>query len=205
MMKTDTNKMVLEEEQRILSLEELAFDLPMPEITTENDQEDLDPGQIVQNNDVLLEIITEQVRSKRIWQIATACLMIFVVIISFICLGLYMDHENQIEKLSQAEVNIQRVSNDFTQANQKVKTLENQLASSKAELEHAQSQLSNLSSEVKNLQSQLADTTQRLKALQNRNAEAVKRLNERLRKLSDRPIETTKNHQTPSAPSISGR
>lgn len=199
MMKTDTNKMVLEEEQQILSVEESAFDLPMSEITTEKDEEDLDLGQIVQNNDILLGIITEQGRSKRIWQIATACLMIFVVIISFICLGLYMERENHIERFSQAQANIQKASSDFAQISQKAKTLEkqlvksneelkhiqNELTNSKAELKRAQGDLKDSKSEVEDLQSQLADTTQRLKALQNRNAEAVKRLSERLRKLFD--------------------
>lgn len=199
MMKTDTDKMVLEEEQRILSLEELAFDLPIPEVTTEEDQEDMSLEQIVQNSDILLGVITEQVRAKRIWQIATACLMIFVVIISFICLGLYMERQNHIERFSQAQANIQKASNDFAQISQNAKTLEKQLAksnrelksiqneltNSKTELKRARSDLKNSKSEVENLQSQLADTTQRLKALRNRNAEAVKRLSERLQKISD--------------------
>ncbi len=186
MMKTDTDKMVLEEEQQILSVEESAFDLLMSEITAEKDEEqDLDLGQIVHNSDILLGIITEQVRSKRIWQIAVACLMIFVVTISFICLGLYMERENHIERFSQAQANVQKASNDFAQTSQKAKALEKQLANSNKELEHTQSQLSNSNSEVEKLQNQLADTSQRLKASQNRNAEAVKRLNERLRKLSD--------------------
>ena len=205
MMKTDTNKMVLEEEQQILSVEESAFDLPMSEITIEKDPEPLDLGQITQNSDILLGIITEQVKSKRIWQIATVCLMIFAVIISFICLGLYMERQNHIERFSRAQASVQKASNDFAQISQKAKTLEKQLANSKTELEHAQGQLSNSSSEVKNLQKQLTDTTQRLKALRNRNAEAVKRLSKRLQKLSDSPVGTTKNHQTPSASSLSGK
>jgi len=199
MMETDTNKMVLEEDQQILSLEESILGSLMPEITAQEDEQELDLGQIVQNNDVLLGIITEQVRSKRIWQIATACLMLFVVIISFICLGLYMERENHIERFSQAQANIQKASNNFAQISQKAKTLEkqlvksnkelehiqNELTNSKAELKRAQGDLKNSKSEVENLQSQLADTSQSLKALQNRNAEAVKRLSERLRKLSD--------------------
>ena len=173
----------------------------MSEITAEKDEEqDLDLGQIVHNSDILLGIITEQVRSKRIWQIAVACLMIFVVIISFICLGLYMERKNRIEKFSQTQANIQKASNDFAQISQKAETLETQLAKSNAELKRAQGDLENSKLETGNLQSQLTDITQRLKVLQNRNAEAVNRLNERLQKLSDRPIETTKNHQTPSVP-----
>lgn len=183
MMKTDTNKIVLEEEQQILSVEESAFDWPMSEITTEKGQEDL--GKIVQNSDILLGIITEQVKSKRIWQIATVCLAIFVAIISFTCLGLYVERENHIERFSQAQANIQKATNDFTQTSQKTKTLEKQLANSKAELKRAQGDLKNSKSDVENLQSQLADTSQRLKAFQWRNAEAVKRLSERLQKLSD--------------------
>lgn len=182
-MKTDTKKIAMKEDQQILSAEESDFYLLMSEITTEKDQDDL--GQIVQNSDILLRIITEQAGSKRTWQIVAACLTIFVVIISFICLSLYMERENSIESFSQAQAGIQKANNDFTKADQKVKTLENQLSSSKAELELAQSRLSNSGSEVENLKSQLADTDQRLKALQSRNAEAVKRLNERLQKLSD--------------------
>ncbi len=202
-MKTDTNEIALQKTEQVLHLEELILGLQRPEIIaelqelvddTEKGEEELDMNQIVQDGEILLGIITEQVKAKRIWQIVTACFMIFVVITSFICFGLYMDRENQIEKLGLAKATIQKVSNDFAQADQKVKTLENRLASSKAELEHAQSLLSNSSLEVKNLQSQIADTTQRLKALQNRNAEAVKRLNGRLRKLSEQPAKTTKSH-----------
>ncbi len=83
-MKTDTDKMVLEEKQQILSLEESILGLPMPEITALEDEQELGLGQITQNSDILLGIINEQVSSKRIWQIATACLMIFIVIISFV-------------------------------------------------------------------------------------------------------------------------
>ncbi len=182
-MKTDTKKIAMKEDQQILSAEESDFYLLMSEITTEKNQDDL--GQIVQNSDILLRIITEQAGSKRIWQIVAACLTIFVVIISSICLSLYMERKNSIESFSQAQADIQKANNDFTKADQKVKTLENQLSNSKAELELAQSRLSNSGSEVENLKSQLADTDQRLKALQSRNAEAVKRLNERLQKLSD--------------------
>ena len=183
-MKIDVKKMLSEEDQQILSVEESAFDLPIPDVAADDDQ-DLDLGQIVQDSDILLGIITDQANSKRIWQIITVCLTIFVVIICFACLGLYMQRENYIERFSQAQADNQKSSDDFMQISQKAKTLEKELANSKTELEHAQSQLSNSSSEVKNLQKQLADTTQRLKALQNRNAEAVKRLSERLQKLPD--------------------
>ena len=197
MMKTATKKTVLQELGYDSHLEESFFDQPKPETIAELQEngdneigeESLNLGQIIQNSDLLLGIITDQVKCKHIWQIVAACFMMFIIIISFICFGLYMDHKNHLEKLSQSEVNIQRVSNDFTKADQKLQILENQLTKSKAELERAQGRLSNSSSEVKNLQNQLADTRQRLKALQNRNSEAVKRLNERLRKLSAQPIE----------------
>ena len=199
MIKTDTNKMVLEKVQQILSSEELDFDLPVPEITTEEYQDELDLGQIVQNSDVLLEVITEQGRSKRIWQIATVSLTIFVAIISFICLGLYLERQNHIERFSRAQANIHKATNDFTQTSQKAKTLENQLAKSNEEIKHIQNELTNSKaeikrahgdlknsrSEVKNLQTKLNDATQQLKELQNRNVEAVKRLNQRLNKLND--------------------
>lgn len=202
-MKTDTNEIALQKTEQVLHLEELILGLQRPEIIaelqelvddTEKGDEELDIDQIVQDGEILLGIITEQVRAKRIWQIVTACFMIFVVITSFICFGLYLDRENQIEKLGIAEANIQKTSNDFAQADQKVKTLENRLSNSKAELDHTQSRLNNSSLEVENLQDQLADTAQRLKALQNRNVEAVKRLNGRLRKLSEQPAKTTKSN-----------
>jgi peptidoglycan hydrolase CwlO-like protein len=148
----------------------------------------LDMGRIVQNSDVLLGIITQQVRSKRIWQIAATCLMIFAVIISFICLGLYMERENHIERVNQAEVTIQKariLEKQSIKSNKELEHIQDELTNSKAELKRAQGDLENSKSEVENLQSQLTDTRQRFKALQNRNAEAVERLNERLRKLSD--------------------
>ena len=185
MMKTDVDKMVFEEEQQILSFEESIPGSPTPEITAQEDEQEVDLGQIVNDSEALLEIITEQARLKRIWQIATACLMIFVVLISFICTGLYMESKKHIEKFSQAQVSFQRANNDFTKAAQKVKTFENQLGNSKAELKRVQEDLKSSKSETENLQNLLADTNRRFEALQNRNAAAVKRLNERLQKLSD--------------------
>lgn len=184
-MKTDTNKMVLEKERQILSAEESDFYLLMSEINTEKDTDDTDMGQIVNNGELLLRIITEQAGSKRTWQIIAACSIIFVTTISFICLSLYMQHENSIERFSQAQTDIQRANDDFIKVGQKAENLENQLNSSKTDLELAQSKLANSNSEVESLKSQLTDTDQRLKALQSRNAEAVKRLNERLQKLSE--------------------
>jgi peptidoglycan hydrolase CwlO-like protein len=192
-MRTDIDKIILEEGERASHLEERLLELVKPEIAaelqelagdTEKDEESVELDQIVRNSKVLLDIITEQARARLIWQIVAGCFLIFAVMTSFVCFGFYMNRENQMEKLGRAEANIQRISNDFTQADQKTKTLESQLADSKAELKNTRSLLGSSSSDVKSLQNQLADTTQRLKALQNSNAEAVKQLNERLQKLS---------------------
>ncbi|MFA6175825.1 MAG: hypothetical protein WC765_04515 [Phycisphaerae bacterium] len=192
-MKTNADKIVLEEAERTSHLEELLLDLERPEVAaelqkfvddTEQDEEGIELNQIVRNSKVLLDIITEQARVRLIWQIIAGCFLVFAVATSFICLGLYMNRGNQIEKFGLAEANIQRAGNDIKQAEQKIRTLQGQLADSKAELKNAQNLLDGSNADVKNLQNQLADTAQRLKALQNSNAEAVKQLNERLQKLS---------------------
>ncbi|MHC4068834.1 MAG: zinc ribbon domain-containing protein [Planctomycetota bacterium] len=205
MIKVDNDKTVLHKSQQDRNLEKPKLYKRICDATAEyrkiadRTKEELELKQIVQGNEILVSVLTEQAKYKRIWQIVAACLMIFVVIISFICLGLYMERENHIERFSQAQANIQKASNNFAQISQKAKTFEkqlvksnkelkhiqNELTNSKAELKRAQGDLKNSKSEVENLQSQLADTSQRLKALQKRNAEAVKRLSERLRKLSD--------------------
>jgi len=188
-MKTDTK---LQQVEYNPNLEELILGMQRPELVaelqelideTEKDNESPDLDQIFLNNGVLLTVITEQVRAKRVWQIVAAGLMIFVVITSFICFGLYINRANQTENLGKAEAAIQKANNDSAQAGQKVINLESQLTDSKSQLNKAQAQLGDSTSEVKNLQNQLADTTQRLKTLQDRNIEAVKRLNERLQKL----------------------
>lgn len=191
-MRTDIDKIILEEGERASHLEELLLELEKPEIAAELQElasesekdESVELNNIVRNSKVLLEIITEQAKARLVWQIVAGCFLVLVVAISFVCFGVYLNRGNQIEKLGLAEANIQRISNEFKQADQKIRTLEGQLADSKAELKNAQGRLDSSNSEVENLQNQLADTTQRLKALQNSNAEAVKQLNERLQKLS---------------------
>lgn len=198
-MNTDSNTMVLEEERQILSVEELAFNLPMSEVSIEENAEDLypdmdpDPGQLIEDSSVLLEIISEQVGSKRIWQIVTACLITSVVVAAFICVDLYAERKTHIEKISQGQTNLQLTQAKFLKAagfeaqlvksNGELTRVQNELTGSRAELTRAQGDLKK--SETGNLQRQLTDTTQRLEALQSRNAKAVKQLSERLRKLSD--------------------
>ena len=197
MMKTDTKKTFLEQELEILSIEDSAFDLPIPQIA--DDEDELDLEQLVGDSEILLAIITEQVRSRRLWQIAAASLIIFAVTISFVCLGLYIDRGNYTEISSLTQANIQKADNDLARISQKATTLETQLAgsnselktikneltSSKAQFKRTQGDLENSRSKAETLQSQLTDTSRRLKSLQDRNAQAVKRLNERLIKLSD--------------------
>lgn len=197
MIKTDTDKIDLREIDQDLRLEESILGIQRPKMIAElqefvgeaeKDEETLDLDQIIHNSDILLGIINEQVNSKRIWQIVTACSTIFVVIISFICLGLYMKHQNHIERLGQVQASVQKADSlekQLVKSNKELENIQNELTNSKAELKGAQVNLKNSKSEVENLQNQLADTTQRLIALQNRNAAAVKRLSERLQKLPD--------------------
>ena len=191
-MKTDTNKTILEELKQVLSLEDSILGSLTPETAAESpgsarnakkDGKKSDLNQIVRSSDLLLGIITDQVKAKLVWQGITACLVILVIIASFICFNFYKSRENLVEKVAV------------------VKTLEKKLADSKAEvdsikanamisnneLQHTQGELNNSKAEIKKLQDQLADVTQRLETLQNRNAEAVKLLSGRLQKLSNQP------------------
>ena len=75
-----------------------------------------DINQIVRSSDLLLGIITDQVKAKLVWQGITACLVILAIILSFICFNFYNSRENLVEKVAV------------------VKTLEKKLADSKAEV-----------------------------------------------------------------------
>jgi hypothetical protein len=192
-MKKDAEKMILEETEQSSHLEELLVGLQKPKSNrqlresnagTKKDEDLLDLGKIAQDSDLLFEIITEQVKSKRIWQIVTICSILFAILLSFICFNLSINRTEQIEGLTKAKMDLQTAVNDLKEAHIKEKALENQLAASKAELEHTQNSLNSSNSDVKYLQNQLSDTSQRLRTLQNNNAEIVKQLSERLQKLT---------------------
>ncbi len=194
MIKVDNDKTVLHKSEQDLSLEKPKFYKRFYDATaeyrkiTDRTKEELELKQIVQGNDILISVLTEQAKYKRIWQIVAASLIISVIAILFISSRLYMDRENQIEKLAKAKITTQKVETlkkQSVKSKTELKYVQSELANSNAELKSTQDDLKNSKSEVENLQSRLADTNQRLKAFQNRNTEAVKRLNERLQKLSD--------------------
>ena len=186
MIKTDTNKLLIKEAQITSQIEEMIAGIQKFDTVeeTEKDEEMDELAPVINDSEILLTIINEQARFKRMWQIAAVCLTIFAVVFSFVYFGLHVNYENQAASLSRAEVNVQKANGDSMQARQKVETLQNQLAKSKAELEHTQVLQSNSKLEVDSLQKQLSDTSGRLRVLRKRNVEAVKRLSGRLEKLS---------------------
>ena len=134
-MKIDTQKTILQETEQPSLLEELIPDTQKSGILTElrelideteKDKEELKLNQIVHDSKLLLGIITEQAQKKRIWQIVAVCLMIFFVVTSFVGYRFYMERENQIEKLSQANASVKKVSTNLSHTNQEIETLEKQ-------------------------------------------------------------------------------
>ena len=142
-MKNDNNEMMLEQEQRRVAFEESILDLAMPEVSNHDEENEPDLTRDVPDSDILLTVINEQVKAKRIWQLAVAALTIVVLIVSAFCIGLHNDRKNYIEKFNQAQLNTQKANNDFKQSSQKANTLENQLADSKTELKHTKGLLTN--------------------------------------------------------------
>ncbi len=176
-MKIDIQKTVLQESEQTSLLEELIPDMQKLGTITklqefvdeiEKDEEEQELDQVVHNNELLLGIITEQAQKKRIWQIVTACLMIFVVAISFIGYGFYIELGNQIEKVSQANANVKEVSANLSQASQEVKTLENQLLNSKAEVVRFQNESNISKAELVRLQNELNTSKAEIVRLQNK-------------------------------------
>lgn len=198
-MKTDTinNNKLLDNRIQNSYFEKAVFDMLKSEIIEkpldfvdkkQYDQEIFDTD--TEDGEILLEVINQQANSKHKWQITSACLVTYAIILSFICSWLFIGQANQITKIEKTEAKLQKSNYDFTQADQKIKTLENQMTKLDLEHKNAQDELIKSRAEIEILQAQLSDANQRIKSLLNRNEEVVKRLSERLQKLSDQPLET---------------
>jgi uncharacterized membrane-anchored protein YhcB (DUF1043 family) len=190
-MKKDTDKTVLDELQQVLSLEESILGSLTPQIAvessevTENTEKDETKAylnqKIAQNNNILLGIITDQTRSKLFWQSIAACLVLFAVIASIVCFGLYISRRNLTEKLTEMNT----LEKKLADSKAEVDKVRADIITSSAALKHSQDELDNSKAEIKTFREQLDVATQRLETLQNRNAEAVKLLSGRLQRLSN--------------------
>jgi DNA repair exonuclease SbcCD ATPase subunit len=195
-MKKDTDNTILQELQQVLSLEDSILGSLTPETAAESpgsarnakkDGKKSGLNQIVRSSDLLWGIITDQVKAKLVWQGITACLVLLVIMLSFICFSFYSSRENLVEKVAE----IKPLEKKLADSEAEVAKVKANAMISYNELQRSQSDLNNSKAEIKKLQDQLANVTQRFEALQNRNAEAVKLLNGRLQKLSNQPGKTT--------------
>ena len=123
--------------------------------------------QINQGDGTQLGLSTAQAKSKRTWQIAALLSIIFLFATLFANLWLYMNRKIQLEKLNQANANIQTAYNNSRQASQKIETLQNELSISKTQIGRLQNELDNYESQVKTLQNQLDNYKSQVKTLQN--------------------------------------
>jgi septal ring factor EnvC (AmiA/AmiB activator) len=188
-MRKDTDNTILKELRQVLSLEDSILGSLSPETAEESPniirsakKDDKKPAsnQTARSSELLLSIITDQVRAKFLWQGAAVFMAILVVILSVLCFNFYNSRENLAEitaemkplqkKLTETEAEIAKVKANATIAG--------------SELQRSQSELNSSKAEVKKLQDQLADVTRRFETLQSRNAEAAKLLNGRLQRLS---------------------
>jgi chromosome segregation ATPase len=209
-MKKYTNKTVLDELQQVLSLEESILGSLTPQIAaessevTENTEKDEKKSywnqKIAQNNNILLGIITDQTRSKLVWQSIAACLILFAVIVSIVCFSLYISRRNLAVKLTEMKT----LEKKLADSKAEVDSVKAEVVTSNAELKRSQSELDNSKAEIKTLRDQLAVVTQSLETLQNRNAEAVKLLSGRLQRLSNSSSgNTVPDNQKSSKPGAS--
>ena len=171
--------------------------------------------QIIQEDGTQPGLSTAQAKSKHTWQIAALLSIAFLFAAIFANLWLYMNWKIQLEKLNQANANIQTAYNNSRHTTQKIETLQNELSNSKtqtgrlqneldnyksqvkplqneldnykSQVKTLQNELYNYKSQVKTLQNQLTQTRQNLRDIQERNAEAVERLNRQIQKLSAQP------------------
>ena len=122
---------------------------------------------INQEDGTQLGLSTAQAKSKRTWQIAALLSIAFLFATLFANLWLYMNRKIQLEKLNQANANIQTAYNNSRQATQKIETLQNELSNSKTQTGRLQNELDNYESQVKTLQNQLGNYKSQVKTLQN--------------------------------------
>jgi hypothetical protein len=188
-MKKDTNNTVLDELKQVLSLEESILGSLTPQIAAESsevtentgkDEKKLYSNKKIAHNDILLGIITDLARTKLFWQSIAACLVLFAVIASIVCFGLYISRGNLAGKLTEMKT----LEKKLADSKAEVDSVKAEVITSNAEFKRSQSELDNSKAETKVLREQLAVVTQRLETLRSRNAEAVKLLNGRLQRLS---------------------
>ncbi|PKL49389.1 MAG: hypothetical protein CVV39_03010 [Planctomycetes bacterium HGW-Planctomycetes-1] len=197
-MRKDSDNTILKELRQVLSLEDSILGSLSPETSEESPnvarsikKDDKKPAlnQTVRSSELLLGIITDQVKAKFIWQGITACAAILVVILSLVCLTLYNSRENLAEKAAE----IKPLEKKLSEAESEIAKVKANAMIAGNDLQRSQSELNSSKAEIKKLQDQLADVTRRFETLQNRNAEAVKLLNGRLQRLSSQSEAQPKN------------
>ena len=143
--------------------------------------------QITQEDGTQVSLLIAQAKSKRTWQIAALLSIAFFFATLVANLWLYTDRKIQLEKLNQANANIQTAYNNSRRATQQIETLQNELSSSKTQIGRVQNELDSYKAQVKTLRNELTQARQNLRDIQKRNAEAVERLNRQIQKLSAQP------------------
>lgn len=155
-----------------------------PELTeTEEDvktEERPEPVQIPQDNKVRFG---PQDESKRAWQVATICLIIFFVAAVFGNVWFYEDRQVQLAKLDLLYTDIQNTHHQVTQANEEVESLKSKLAQSKTEVRQFRRELNTYSAEVKTIENELTQARQNLRTIHRVNAVAIERFNKQIEKL----------------------
>lgn len=146
-----------------------------PKLTeTEEDVETEDDAEPV-------EILQDE--SKRAWQFATICLIIFFVAAVFGNVWFYEDRQVQLAKLDLLYTDIQNTHHQATQANEEVENLKSKLAQSKTEVRQFRRELNTYSAEVKAIENELTQARQNLRTIHRVNAVAIERFNKQIEKL----------------------
>ena len=124
-----------------------------------------------------------QDESKRAWQVATICLIIFFVAAVFGNVWFFEDRQVQLAKLDLLYTDIQNTHHQVTQANEEVQNLKSKLAESKAEVRRFRRELNTYRAEVKTIENELTQARQNLRTIHRLNAAAIERFNKQIEKL----------------------
>ena len=146
------------------------------------------------------DIITEQVLTKRAWQVAAVVYLCAALLTG---LWLYMNQRVHHSRLNQLSANIQNVYDDSVRTGQQLATFQSKLIESTAELELMKSEMEStkvrtesVQQDIKSLRHEITKVREGLETLQQHNTTALEQLKEQFQQLTANLSEFTKNSRT---------
>lgn len=147
------------------------------------------------------EMVAAQKKLKRRWQIAATITILTLMIISAMMIRLYVNHQYNLQKLSNTEFTIKTAYSNARKVKQQAKLLENQLSDSHSTTRSLSNELNLSEVENKSLKDQLSNTRERMEITRRKNIESLNMLNTRIQKLATRITQISQPPQ-PQGPQL---